>query len=245
MAKVVEKVVMPLEVEVSIKDNDAFIKLQSLAKELSEAADIVLTEDQLNMVEVDWNEKVSEEGKINIDGSDYITLAELRRLARLRGYISSKPRVIQVPEYENHRQTTVEWEIIWRDGTIDGAAADASWRTCNPGFRNFTVAIASNRAEARAIRAALGIETCSLEEVGPDDEDLSGPASDQQKGAIPMLVNRYKFTSEQMCDLFGDELATKVIDGDGLNLNGLTHTEAAKMLAAINKYKPAKKKKEK
>jgi hypothetical protein len=231
-----------LDVDVNVKDMDMFTKMAGLVKELAAAAEIELTDDQLNMVDVDWNEKVSDDGKISIDGSDYITLNELRRLARLRGYISSKPRVLQVPEYENHRQTTVEWEIIWRDGTIDGAAADASWRTCNPGFRNFTVAIASNRAEARCIRAALGIDTCSLEEVGPDDEDLSGPASDQQKGAIPMLLARYKFTPEQMCDLFGDELTVKIMDGDNVNVSGLTHTEAAQMLAAINKYKPAKKK---
>jgi hypothetical protein len=230
-----------IKVEVEI-DTDKLTKMASLVKEIATAAGIELTENQLKMVEVDWNEKVSDAGRLKIDGNDFITLNELRRLARLRGYISSKPSVIQVPDYENHRQATVEWEIIWRDGAIDGAAADASWRTCNPGFRNFTVAIASNRAEARCIRAALGIDTCSLEEVGPDDEDLSGPANDQQKGAIPMLLSRYNISKERYCELFGDDLGVKIGHGDTLNVTGLTHTEAAKMLAVINKYKPAKEK---
>lgn len=225
------------EIAVNLENTELFTKLQGLVKELAAKAEVELTEEDLDLVTIDWNEKVRPEGKITIDGNDYITLNELRRLARLRGYISSKPTVIQVPEYENHRQTTVEWEIVWRDGCIDGAAADASWRTCNPGFRNFTVAIASNRAEARCIRGALGIDTCSFEEIGPDDEDLSGPANDQQKGAIPMLLTRYKITNEMLPELIGDEIAAKIVDGDTVNVGSLTHQDAVKILAAINKHK--------
>jgi hypothetical protein len=190
--------------------------------------------------ELDWNKMVKKEGVIKIGDQDYITLNELRRLARLRGYMSSMPNVIQVPEYDNHRQATVQWEIVWKDGTIDGAAADASWKTCNPGFRNFTVAIASNRAEARCIRAGLGIATCSVEEIGPEDEDLSGPANDQQKSAIIMLLNRNKITTNRILEVFGPDIATRVVDGDVVNLNNLTHQEAVKMMGCLNKYKVVK-----
>lgn len=214
-------------------------KLKALVKELAVAGNVELTPDQLELTDTNWNELVSEDGMIDIDGNKYITLAELRRLARMRGYISSRPEVVQVPIYDNHRQTTVSWEIVWRDGTIDGAAADASWKTCNPGFRNYTVAIASNRAEARCIRSALGIATCSYEEIGPEDEDLSGPSSDQQQGAIALLLGRNKIEAGQYEELFGDVIATKLIAGGDktISLSELTHQEAVKMMSVLNKYK--------
>jgi len=225
---------------VEVKMDDTIEKLKSLVLELSESAGIDLTPEQMEFTATDWNDKVREEGTIEIEGSKFITLAELRRLARLRGYISSRPNVVQAPEYENHRQTTVEWEIVWRDGTVDGAAADASWRTCNPGFRNFTVAIASNRAEARCIRSALGIETCSYEEIGPVDEDLSGPSNDQQRAVVTTLIERYSLGEAQLTDVLGEETAAKII-AEGTAT--LTHQMAVKAIAALNKYKPAKKEK--
>ena len=223
------------KVEVELKNTEPFQRLVSLVKELASHTDVTLTPEDLELTTTDWNDMVSDTGTIELDGSKYITLNELRRLARMRGYVSSKPTVIQVPEYNNNRQTTVEWEIVWRDGCIDGAAADASWKTCNPGFRNFTVAIASNRAEARCIRAALGINTCSYEEIGPVDEDMSGPSSDQQRTAVRMLITRNKIVEiEQLTELFGDVIATK-ISAD--QINDLTHQEAVAVMAAMNKYK--------
>jgi len=229
--------VAPIEVDLEVVGGDIIEKLKNLVLEIANSAGIELTEEQLEMTETNWNEKVRDEGKIDIDGTEFITLAELRRLARLRGYVSSRPNVVQAPVYENHRQTTVEWEIVWRDGTIDGACADASWRTCNPGFRNFTVPIASNRAEARCIRAALGIETCSFEEVGPEDEDLSGPANDQQKVAIGALIKRFKLDADKIIELFGDDTGRMLV-ADGSKK--LTHQQAVTVMAILNKYKPGK-----
>jgi len=188
--------------------------------------------------EINWNQLVRPEGRIQIEGEEYITLAELRRLARLRGYLSSRPKVVQVPEYDNGRHTTVEWELVWADGTVDGAAADAYWKSVNPGFRNYVVAIASNRAEARCIRAALGIDTCSYEEVGPDDEeDFSGPITDQQKAGIEMLLKRNKIGIDKFADVFGDALVGKIVKDNKVNLDGLTHQDAVKMMGCLNKYK--------
>lgn len=229
-----------IKVVADIKESDELVKLKQLLSKLTAEHEIALDESQTSLISIDWNKQVRDEGTIEIQGNKYITLAELRRLARLRGYISSLPKVVQAPVYDNHRQATVEWEIVWKDGTIDGAAADASWRTCNPGFRNFTVAIASNRAEARCIRSALGIETCSYEEIGPDDEDLSGASSDQQKAAIVMLLKRNNIGTAQLVDIFGPEIASRITDGDAINVNTLTHQEAVKMMAALNKLKPTK-----
>lgn len=224
-----------IKVVADVKESDELVKLKQLLNRLTVEHEIALDEDQKGLISIDWNTQVRNEGTIEIQGNKFITLAELRRLARLRGYISSLPKVVQAPVYDNHRQATVEWEIVWKDGIIDGAAADASWRTCNPGFRNFTVAIASNRAEARCIRAALGIETCSYEEMGPDDEDLSGPATDQQKSAIAMLITRFALDIKDANIIFGDEIAARITDGNKFVLTNITHQEAILILAALNK----------
>jgi hypothetical protein len=214
--------------------------LQALMAEWANKNGLTLTPEDLQKVQVDWNSLIRPAGRIEIEGKPYITLAELRRLAKFRGYVYSRPSVMQVPEYDNHRQATVQWEIGWSDGVIDGACADASWRTCNEGFRNFTVAIASNRAEARCIRAALGIEMCSVEEVGPQDEDLSGPANDQQKAALDMLLKRSKVAPEQATDVFGEVIAKKIVKDNTIVLNDLTHQEAITMMGALNKGKAKK-----
>ncbi len=220
-------------------------QLKSLILEMAAANGTELTPDQITLTTTDWNELISDEGKIETDdGNEYITLAELRRLARLRGYHSSRPNVVQVPEFENRKHATVEWEIVWRDGIVDGACACASRSTINDGFRNFTVAIASNRAEARCIRAALGINTCSYEEIGPDDasgedEYATEAATDQQKKAITMLVSRHKITN--IAEILGEELtATLPLSGDHLDLSQISNKQAVKVLAALNKYKGKK-----
>lgn len=220
-------------------------RLKSVILEMATANEIELTPEQITFTLTDWNELISPEGKIEgDDGNEYITLAELRRLARLRGYHSSRPEVVQVPEFENAKHATVQWTIHWRDGVIDGACACASRHTINDGFKNFTTAIASNRAEARCIRSALGINTCSYEEIGPGDdtEEYSSDvttATDQQKSAITMLLSRNKITN--IADVLGEELTAKLpLSGGFLDLSEMSNVQAVKVMAALNKYKGKK-----
>lgn len=183
-----------------------------------------------------WNDLVDKKGMVQIQGKDYITLGELRRLARIRGYQASYPKVVQTPEYTNNRQATVEWHIVWNDGVEDGACADASYKTVNTGFKNFTVAIAGNRAEARAIRAALGIEMCSDIEAGPEEEENDAPISENQKNAINFILNRKKLGTDQAIQVFG-ELAPKMIVNDKIILDGLTQSDATKVIGKLNAVK--------
>jgi len=160
----------------------------------------------LQTEDVDWNEKIDKEMLIEINGHKFVPLSELDRLARERGFASSESMVIQPPVYENHRNATVTWRIVWNDGTSIACSADANWRTINPGFRNFPICIAENRARARTIRLSLGITMCSYEEIGPEDEDLSEPSSDQQRSAIDMLIKRYKLDHAQLVEILGDKI---------------------------------------
>ncbi len=226
--------------EMHLEEEVAAIK--STFKALAAEQGLELDLEAVQRLEVDWASMVRPEDKIELNGDEYIKLSGLRRLARLRGYLSSTSRVVQAAEYDNHRNCTVEHTIQWSDGVVDCHAADASWRTINDGFKNFPTAMACNRAEARCIRAALGIEMCSHEEIGPDsgDEDLSGPSNDQQKSAIDMLIKRRKVTVEQAAEMFGETLANKVVQDGQFVLKDVSHQEAISMMAALNK--PTKKK---
>lgn len=222
---------------------EEIVALKSMIAEKSSELGVEFKAEELQKLEIDWSSMVREEDMVKIRGDDFIKLAGLRRLARLRGYLSSTSRVVQPPEYENHRNCTVEHTIQWADGIVDCHAADASWRTINDGFKNFPVAMACNRAEARCIRASLGIEMCSHEEIGPDegDEDLSGPSNDQQKSAINMLMARHKVSIEDSIERFGETIGSKIVVDDKFNLNNTTYQEAIKIMASLNK--PIKKKK--
>jgi len=220
-----------------VKEQVASLKSMIIAKAAEH--DIQLDAKELEMVEIDWASLVRPEDKIDIKGEEYIKLAGLRRLARMRGYVLSSSRVIQAAEYQNMRNCTVEHTIQWSDGTVDCHAADASYRTINDGFKNFPTAMACNRAEARCIRAALGIEMCSHEEIGPEsgDEDLSGPSNDQQRAAIEMLLTRRKISPDDSTELFGDTLTKKIVIDGKFVLDNITHQEAIKIMAALNKPK--------
>ena len=235
-----------LSVEVDVKNLDEvkaqITALRSMITAKAEEAGLEFNADELVHLEIDWAAMVRKEDTVQIHGDDFIKLSGLRRLARLRGYISSTSRVVQAAEYDNSRNVTVEHTIIWKDGTVDCHAADASWRTINDGFKNFPTAMACNRAEARCIRASLGIEMCSHEEIGPEsgDEDLSGPSSDQQKAAINMMLKRNAIDPAVSVEIFGSDLAVKI--GETFDLSKITHQEGIALMGALNKFKPKKKK---
>ena len=208
--------------------NEENVKLKAMIREFAEQNSITLSDEDLQLTEVDWNELIDKKALVQIEGQDFIPLAELDRLARLRGYKVSESLVIQAPEYANNRNATITWRIVWNDGQITACSADANYKTINPGFKNYPVCIAESRARSRAIRLALGIKTCSVEEVClADDEDLSGPANPQQLTAIQTLMKR---KNPDLAAVFGEITANK-IKNEGKEL---TYNEALTIIGKLN-----------
>lgn len=108
------------------------------------------------------------------DGKPKVT--GLRRLVdKLIGEIvSSKAKTIQTPQFINDgnslkmQPAVVEYEIIVKRGgefMTFTDVADASWINCDGEYGKHPTAVASTRAEARALRKLAKLNVCSSEEV--------------------------------------------------------------------------------
>lgn len=165
--------------------------------------------------------------------------ALLRVAKRIWGIKSKDLNTIQPPTKENDWCAVVE--VVYTFGSIDGPVlfswkenGDCRAKTANPGFKNYTTALAATRASARALRFALGLEICTQEEI-TDIENLidktSGePAADQQKALIRdrMIQKHGKKKNKafrELSEIVGEKVVT---------LDQLTRGQAADILEVIN-----------
>lgn len=119
-------------------------------------------------------------------------------------------------------------EIEWSD------VGDCRAKTANPGFKNYTTALAATRASSRALRFALGLEVCTQEEITNIDDLIdktSGePALDQQKTLIKdrMIKKHGKKKKKIFADL------SEVVGEKVVTLDQLTRGQATDVLEQIN-----------
>jgi hypothetical protein len=190
--------------------------------------------------EFSWTDEISPKGLMKIDGSDFIMLKELKRLGRLKGIAASRCiSLFEGTEYFNqseHRVVVCVWEIEWLDGTITQGAGDAWWKNVKKGMRQYLAPFAQNRAQARALKDGLGIDTCSLEEIGGEDpteadEFGGGAINEGQIAGIGHLLTRAQLSEKD---------ALGLIDRKVLALNELTYAEAVNLVQKLSKRKSKK-----
>ncbi len=119
-------------------------------------------------------------------------------------------------------------EIEWSD------VGDCRAKTANPGFKNYTTALAATRASARALRFALGLEVCTKEEITDIDDIIdktSGePAMDQQKTLIKdRMIKKHGKSKKKVFAELSEIVGEKVV-----TLDQLTRGQAADILENIN-----------
>jgi len=120
-------------------------------------------------------------------------------------------------------------------------SADAYYSNCNE-LGHFPTAVASARAEARALRKMLGIKQHAAEEMVDKDasEELApnddGPAKPEQVKLIDKIVTN--LDSFSLKDLFGNITAREIY-----SVEELTVSEARKALQMLNEEKKKAKKK--
>jgi len=160
---------------------------------------------------------------VNDDGEQYVYVNALVRIARehagLKGW---DVHVVQAPERTNNWSATVEVKVYFEDGTFFSDAADCRIDTARQGYHHYTTALASTRALGRALRRALNIELCTVEEV----KDGTGPATDLQK----------KFINEKILKsgVFGLKDVSRIVGRKITNLKMLSQKEAAKIIEEYN-----------
>jgi hypothetical protein len=158
------------------------------------------------------------------DGSDYITVNALVRIARehagMNGY---DVEVVQSPQKENQWSATVVATVYFRNGQSWCGAADCRLGNARDGFHRYTTALAETRALGRALRRALGIEMCTLEEV----RDRTGPLTPIQKQHIKVkFIDNGLFTLDDVSKVVG-----RAID----KVDVLTEEEAANAIETLTK----------
>lgn len=110
------------------------------------------------------------------------TSAGLRRVAQIiLGPIrESGPTFIQPPQDDNTiGRATVCWWVEFVNGLRFGDVADCSIYNTDDAFQPYGVATAATRAEARALRKALGLNKASFDEI--TSKDTAQIARDLQK----------------------------------------------------------------
>ena len=174
------------------------------------------------------------------------TLDGLRRIAEhlIGDIVSSTTSVIQCPCPENEKRATAICKIVFKNDTslIEFmGAADSCWQNTDKVYRNYPVALAENRAEARALRKALRLKVVSAEEV-------SEAANNDNDQSLPTLECNDKITQNQINFL---EILSN-LSGRGLNINieamvkdkypncknlkELTHSEALVLIETLSNY---------
>ena len=165
--------------------------------------------------------------------------ALLRVAKQILGIQDKDLKTVQPPTKENDWCAVVE--VVYTFGS-PGKSLVCRWKengdcrakTANPGYKNYTTALAATRASSRALRFALGLEICTKEEITNVDDIIdktSGePAMDQQKMLIKgrMLKKHNKSKKKAFADL------SEIVGEKVVTLNQLTRGQAADILENIN-----------
>lgn len=217
----------------------------------------------------DWYSKLKPEELFNGPDGPAPRLHGLRRLAR--PYILSEeskvnalivvPRQVkQIVEHrngdgnlmstnevicnQNFPMASVTFIVMLKDGRLFSDSADAYYLSCNE-LGLFPTAVASARAEARALRKVLGIRQHAAEEM--TEKDPSEELAPDDNGAIkPEQVKLIERMLGQQTDITLKDVLTNVTTREVFAVEDLTTGEARKVLRALNETKKKKKpKKEK
>lgn len=171
---------------------------------------------------------------ISAEGKETIRLMGLQILARRAGIVESWPELISV-QTDNGVVFQCIYHVRFSDGTRFAGAADSNRDNNNSyPFSTYPTAIAESRAEARAIRKALGITILATEEIGFASK--SRLVDKQQVSAINMLVERKGLNIRDVLD----EVLTTARAACISSVDALSEEEGAKLIKHLNDFKPKK-----
>ena len=132
----------------------------------------IIKEDTHHPLSPEWNDYVMSQFQPSelVEGNPLVH--GLRRVAqRMLGQIefSGPTQVFPVQREDHHGRATVIYTVKFRNGLTYSEVADSWEGNTDDMFCAFAVAIASTRAEARALRKALQIRTVAAEELTKKD----------------------------------------------------------------------------
>lgn len=182
-----------------------------------------------------WEEVLQDDELVSHEktGKPVVLLRGLQRLAREAGYNGSSMWLNHVDVGKMGVFQCV-YTAVFDDGTSWSGAGDCNAQNTNGDFLSFPTAVAESRAEARALKKALGITMLAAEEL-----DLSAPV--KPGGRIDPAVVR---TIQTLLDRNGTDVATilrtvlpKERAEEAVELPALTVSEGQKILQYLNSPK--------
>lgn len=187
-------------------------------------------------MKIDWNAKLDKSDVGEEDGVKFVYLKALRRLAKeagLREELHTLGNVILLKSKDGTESpfVQVQYTSKWADGTVYSDVADAHIHNTNDIFQMYLSSIAANRAEARAIRKALGISMVAKEELGAKkgaNYDMTGPISKEQLAGIKMMMKKTGIRD------IGDILKEATKRADIISLEELNFKEGQEAMKFLN-----------
>jgi len=198
-----------------------------------------MTKAVADKAETDWTKELRD-GEIGKDGgTEFVYLKGLRRLAKLKGIKSERHPFVNVvvlkkPDGSEYPFVQSSYEIEFKDGTTFSDVADAHTYNLDGIFRAYPSCMSANRAEARALRKALGINMVSKEELGGNDESV-GAMSNEITSAQERVIK--KLCKDKGIDNLMDALKLCTTREGVVDLSELTFIEAKAGIKALNKKK--------
>lgn len=188
-----------------------------------------------------WQDVLTEEDVVinQESGTPCVLLHALQRLSHEAGIVESGPIVLQHVPQGSFGVFQCIYEVKFSDGTIWRAAGDCNKKNVNEKFSKYPTAIAESRAEARALKKALGITMLAAEEIDLSAEAEVKPdqkVSSNIVSAIETMIERNDLNTLTVIE------ATLPDRADSINtLNDLTVAEGQNIMSYLNKL-PKKKK---
>jgi len=146
----------------------------------------------------DWQAQLRGD-EVGKDGStEFVYLKGLQRLAKLKGIKSERYPFINVTVLKRpdsgaeYPFVQASYEVEFDDGTVFSDVADAHTFNVQGVFSAYPSAMAANRAQARALRKALGISMVAKEELGADNDSIASMKNEITPAQIRVIKNLQK-----------------------------------------------------
>lgn len=189
---------------------------------------------------IDWQSQLRDD-EVGRDGNtEFVFIKGLRRLAKEKGiawedHTISPTVVLHRPDNgTEYPFVQVKYVVEFKDGTRFSDVADAHTYNVQGMFSAYPTAMAATRAEARALRKALGIDMVSKEELGADKDQIAQQRNEitsAQQRVIKNLMKTRKIKDES-------EIISKICERENVfSVADLTFIEAQQAIKMLNKMK--------
>ena len=197
------------------------------------------SEDKTNE-NIDWQAQLRDD-EVGRDGNtEFVFIKGLRRLAKEKGiqwedHMIAPAIVMKRPDNgAEYPFVQVKYTVQFLDGTRWSDVADAHTYNVQGMFSAYPTAMAATRAEARALRKALGINLVAKEELGADQDSVAQQRNEITSAQERVIKNLMK--TRKIGD--ASEIIGKVCSRENIfAIKDLTFAEAQAAIQMMNKIK--------